>query len=63
MAKGALGAGISGSGPSIFALSPNKEKVEAIGNAMKAELDAIHLSSDLYISPINTNGVQVKDVE
>ena len=63
LAKGALGAGISGSGPSIFALSPNKKKVEAIGSAMKAELDAIHLSSDLYISPINSKGAQIKDVE
>lgn len=41
---GALGGSISGSGPSIFALSTSKETAEAAGKAMKAIYDGYNLS-------------------
>lgn len=55
----AIGAGIAGSGPSVFALAANKENAEAIAHAMKTQLDSIGLPSDSYVSRINPNGVRI----
>ncbi|SHE91121.1 homoserine kinase [Fodinibius roseus] len=60
---GAVGAGIAGSGPSIFALTPDRETALNVSNAMKSELDRIGLPSDEYISRINTKGAKVIDVK
>ena len=51
--NGAIGCGISGSGPSVFALSDSKEKANAIGNAMVTSFKNVGLDSKLYISPIH----------
>ncbi|MEL7833958.1 homoserine kinase [Fodinibius sp. Rm-B-1B1-1] len=56
---GALGSGISGSGPSIFALSSDKETATAVGEAMRQKFKEIGLDNEVYISPINTEGPQV----
>src|SRR5699024_3067569 len=56
MDAGALGCCISGSGPTIFALSSSKEKANAIGKAMEQTIQSIGLESDLYISKINAKG-------
>jgi homoserine kinase len=53
---GALGGGISGSGPSIFALSKSKEIAERAGKAMTAVFDRIGIGSEVYVSEINNNG-------
>jgi homoserine kinase len=58
---GGLGAGISGSGPSIFALSSSAATAEAVGENMKNELNKINIDSDLYVSKINHKGPQVLD--
>lgn len=53
---GALGCCISGSGPSIFALSTSQNEAEAIGKAMQHEIKATGLEGDCYISKINNRG-------
>lgn len=60
---GAVGAGIAGSGPSIFALAPDHETAVKVSKAMKSELDWIGLPSDEYLSRINTKGAKVIDVK
>lgn len=57
--NGALGCSISGSGPSLFALSTSKEKAEEIGKAMGLVLQNIGLEYNLHISKINTAGASV----
>ncbi|MDZ7690619.1 MAG: hypothetical protein U5K69_05700 [Balneolaceae bacterium] len=49
---GALGSGISGSGPSIFALSSSDEIAQKAGSGMKDAFDALELENDVYISKI-----------
>jgi homoserine kinase len=63
LAAGAIGAGIAGSGPSIFALTEDQETAHNVSKRMKTELDGIGLPSDEYISEINTKGTKVIDVE
>ncbi len=57
---GALGAGLSGSGPSIFALCASRAIAEHAGAAMAAAVRrAIGGSARTYISPIATRGAHV----
>jgi homoserine kinase len=56
---GALGSGISGSGPSVFALSSSKNIAEKSGIAMQKVFDTIGLQSDVYVSPINKQGPRI----
>lgn len=56
---GALGCSISGSGPSIFALSLGISHAEKIGEAMKKACHDQGLPSHLYISPLNIQGPKV----
>jgi len=56
---GALGCSISGSGPSIFALSDSKSTAKKAANAMRSVLDKIAISNDLFISKINKEGAKV----
>ncbi len=53
---GALGCSISGSGPSIFALSDNSLIAEEVGEAMKKVYAQAKIEMDLFISPINQQG-------
>jgi homoserine kinase len=53
---GAAGASISGSGPSMFALSGSPEAAEKIGNAMRAAFTAAGVDSHFFISGINSIG-------
>ncbi len=55
---GALGSGISGSGPSIFALSKGKNKAEEVARAMADVYKDFGVDYDLHISSINTDGVK-----
>lgn len=55
-AAGALGMGISGSGPTLFSLSRGKEKVQSIIYAAQQVYDSIGLGVDAYHSAINTQG-------
>ena len=55
---GALGSGISGSGPSIFAFSKGKETALKVGKAMKSIYDKIGIAYELHVSKINMEGVK-----
>ncbi|MBT6376753.1 MAG: homoserine kinase, partial [Flavobacterium sp.] len=56
---GALGAGISGSGPSIFALCRGKDIATKVGGVMSEIYDKIHIEYDIHVSKINQQGVRV----
>ncbi len=57
--SGALGCGISGSGPSIFALSKGIETAKKVAQAMDVTYKYLGIDYDIYISPINSKGVRV----
>jgi len=54
---GALGGGISGSGPSVFALSKGKDKALKVADAMRHAYESFGISFDIHISNINEKGV------
>ncbi len=56
---GALGSGISGSGPSLFALAKGSAVAQRCGEAMQAVYHKLGLSSDLFVSPINSKGATI----
>lgn len=55
---GALGGGISGSGPSIFMLSKEKDTAYKVADAMQAVYQSLQVEHHIYITTINTNGVR-----
>ena len=57
--NGALGSGISGSGPSIFALSKGKETAEKIAKAMSKVYDEMKLPYEIHVSKVNSAGVTI----
>jgi homoserine kinase len=57
--NGALGSGISGSGPSIFALSKGKDTAEKIAKVMSAVYDEINLPYEIHVSKVNPDGVSI----
>ncbi|HEV7620842.1 MAG TPA: homoserine kinase [Flavisolibacter sp.] len=59
MEAGALGGGISGSGPSLFMLSTNRETAVKIECSMKEVYDRIGLPYHTYVTKINAKGVVV----
>ncbi len=61
MRAGALGCGISGSGPSIFSLSRDEETAEEVGRKMQNAFGMLNIDSEVYISSINREGPKVVD--
>jgi len=59
--NGAIGCGISGSGPSIFTFSNEKEIANKIGIGMEKAFSKEGLSSKVYISKINQNEPRILD--
>lgn len=57
--EGILGVGISGSGPSIFALSKGKDIAEKAARKMQTVYEKLALDFDIHISKINKEGVKV----
>ncbi len=55
---GALGSGISGSGPSIFALSKGEENAKKVAVSMKETYKNIGVDFDIHISKVNSEGVK-----
>ncbi|MGB3146047.1 MAG: homoserine kinase [Maribacter sp.] len=55
---GALGAGISGSGPSIFAMSKGNETALKVADAMKKVYEQIGIDYEIHVSKINMDGVR-----
>ncbi len=57
--NGALGCGISGSGPSIFSLSADMQTAERVGQKMHEVFKELDIMSEVYISGINAEGPKV----
>jgi len=56
---GALGSGISGSGPSIYALSKGMDIAKQVGEAMKKQFDDLELEYEVHLSKINNEGIKI----
>ena len=59
IASGALGSGISGSGPSIFALSRGAEIAQKVAQVMGDIYKEIGVDYDIHISKVNTQGIKI----
>lgn len=57
--NGALGGGISGSGPSIFALSKGKETAEKVAKAMSEVYEEMNLKYEIHVSKVNPDGIKI----
>ena len=57
--NGALGAGISGAGPSIFALCKGKDSAENVANAMKESYSSTGIEFDIHVSKVNSKGTEI----
>jgi len=55
---GALGGGISGSGPSVFMLSENLESAQKVEKTMREIYSQTEIDFNLYVSEINSKGVK-----
>ena len=56
---GALGSGISGSGPSIFALSKGIDNAQKAADAMRVIFDGSEIPYEIHVSKINSEGVKI----
>lgn len=56
--NGALGAGISGAGPSIFALCKGKDSAENVANAMNKSYSLTGIEFDIHVSKVNSIGTE-----
>ncbi len=61
--SGVLGCGISGSGPSVFALSRGSRVARKAAQKMKEEFKKIGIESDIYVSKVNNQGPIVLEKE
>lgn len=59
MQAGALGCAISGSGPSIFALSKGKDIAKRVEKAMKSMYSKTDIAYNTFVSTINTKGINI----
>ena len=55
---GALGAGISGSGPSIFMLTEGLETAKHVEQAIRSLYSKTQIHFETYVSKINTEGIK-----
>ncbi len=58
MDAGALGGGISGSGPSVFALSRGEKQAEKVAEAMRKVYSQTNIDFDIHVSAINSVGIK-----
>ena len=56
---GAMGASISGAGPSVFAWFEHRDEAAAAGPAMQAAFAAVGLASDVHLSPIGGPAAEI----
>lgn len=59
MENGALGFGISGSGPSVFALATDEQSARQITKAQQQHLNKLNINSKAFVSPVNAEGPRV----
>lgn len=57
--NGAVGCSISGSGPSVFALSDGLERARNVADAISNLLSMGDVGFDIYLSPVNKQGPKV----
>ena len=57
---GALGGGISGSGPSVFMLSETQETARKVETAMREIYESTTIDFNVYVTKINAEGVKFK---
>ena len=60
---GALGGGISGSGPSIFMLNRNQETAEQVEDVMSNIYSRIGIEFKTYVTKLNTTGISIINQE
>ena len=59
LAAGAIGGGISGSGPSIFMLNPDEATAQAVGTALGSVFAELGIEFNVYVGPVGTTGARV----
>ncbi|RYY99943.1 MAG: homoserine kinase [Chitinophagaceae bacterium] len=59
LAAGALGGGISGSGPSLFMFSRTEQEAQAVAAAMQAVYTGLGIDHHTYVTGIDPRGVRV----
>ena len=59
LASGALGFGISGSGPSVFALCQGIDKAKEVGQKLADSFSPFNTAFDLYSSRIHSEGIRI----
>lgn len=59
MENGAVGFGISGSGPSVFALAKDEVTARKITDAQQKYLTTLNINSNAYVSSVNAEGPRV----
>ena len=59
IASGALGAGISGSGPSVFALCRGESSAAAVLESMQEVMTKARISFNAYLSPVSLRGAEI----
>jgi homoserine kinase len=60
LGAGALGCSISGSGPSLFALSKGEETANQVAIAMSKAFNSVGIGSEYYVSRINQQGPMIR---
>lgn len=60
---GALGGGISGSGPSIFMLNDNATTAQTVAGIMQEIFDRLGVENRTYVTSINPSGVRILESE
>jgi homoserine kinase len=56
---GALGSGISGSGPSVFALSKGEKTAQNVAKAMQKVYKQLDIDFEIHLSKINEKGIKI----
>ena len=59
LAAGAIGGGISGSGPSIFMLNKTEATAQAVGAALGSVFAELGIEFNVYVGPVGTEGARV----
>ena len=55
---GALGFGISGSGPSVYALTKGMETAQKVSKAIDEIISSIGIDFEIHLSKINDQGIK-----
>ncbi len=63
LALGALGFGISGSGPSVFALCDNLKTAQNIKTMVQSRFEQVGVNSHAFVSSVNADGPRVLSVQ